>query len=180
MLHIDTLKVEKTVIAKAISTTDCTFFIKNCREELEKQCKTEAQRKKAKGLSDQDVIFELLYQPEVRNNKNELNHRGFVNIPCETGEEPDYQEALDIIADNTTEKEIDALLVRESLNPILEEATTPYQREVLILRAKGYTNKDVAEVLGKTESEVCHHKKRTEEKLRKKEGIRQLKDACDR
>ena len=174
MLYIDTLKCEQKVIAQAIIATDCTVFIQNCREELLQSCKTEAQKEKAKDMSDQEVIFALLYQPEVRNNKKELNHRGYVSIPCETGEEPEYEEALDILPDNTTEKEIDALLVRESLNPIIDANTTPYQREVLYLRAKGYSNSDVAEVLGKTPSEVCHHKARTEEKLRKVDALRQL------
>ncbi len=174
MLQIDTLKYEQKVIAKAISTTDCTVFIKNCREELFKNCKTDAQLEKAKNMTDQEVIFELLYQPEVRNNKKELNHRGYVCIPHETGEEPEYNEALDIIPDNTTQREIEVALVRESLNPILEENTTQYQRDVLVLRSMGYSNQDTAEVLHKTPSEVCHHKARTEEKLSKLDSLRQL------
>lgn len=179
MLHIETLKYEKSVIAKAISTSDCTVFIQDCRKELELKCETDAQLEKAKSLSDEEVVFELLYQPEVRNNKKELNHRGFVSIPKETGEEPDYNEALDIIADNSTEKEIDAFIIKESISPIIEENTTPYQREVLYLRAKGYSNQDVADILGKTPSEVSHQKERTEKKLKKVEELRQFLPSAD-
>jgi len=178
-LTISSIEFEgRKVCDQIIAADDSDIDIELVRKELIAEQSTELKKSRIKKLKPEEVLFEYLYRPEIRNEKKEARHRQSSPLVDRYGREVSVEYAVerleftDSFDMNHRSHDTDRLIENfEGMEEISEEVikyTTEYMREVLISKAvKNISTGQLAKDMGKDPDAITHQMKRATNNLKR-------------